>query len=553
MSSDKLVQNVVDRFNSMKRERSVWDDHFERLAELFLPRAMGFVSQRQEGERRNDERYDSVPMLAARGLATAIDGLLKPKADRWFSIRGQDEALNEMDVAKQWFRDTEDRMFATIYARRARFQQATGETDQDLVVLGTACLFIGLAADQRSLLFKAMPMANTFVGRNGEGQIDHIIVRQRMSARQAAARFGESNIGARAQEALRGPGAKPDEMFTYIHAVLPRDDRDARRIDFLNMPFAQVWIELESEHRIAEGGFQEFPYAVPVWESAAGETYGRSAAMLALADANTAQAMAKTLLAAAQTVVDPPLAIAQEAVPFARMFPGGQTFYDVEVARQLGRIPIEPINTGGNIPVGREMQNDTRDQIWAAFFRNVLNLPTDGPQMTATEVIERKQEFIRTIGPVFGRLESDYIGVIVDRVYNLMARAGAFAEPPEEIAEAPIEFEYRSPIERARKEIEAASAARAAELLAPYAEADPTVLDNVNRDKLTRDIFEGVGAPPDWLLSPDRVQSLREQRAQAQQAQQQAEQAQQIAEIVKQGSEAGKNIKDVVPDMFRGS
>ena len=45
--------------------------------------------------------------------------------------------------------------------------------------------------------------------------------------------------------------------------------------------------------------------------------------------------------------------------------------------------------------------NDTRAQVFAVFFRNVLDLPTQNPRMTEDEVIRRKKEFLRVVGLAF--------------------------------------------------------------------------------------------------------------------------------------------------------
>ena len=38
---------------------------------------------------------------------------------------------------------------------------------------------------------------------------------------------------------------------------------------------------------------------------------------------------------------------------------------------------------------------DVSDQLWAAFFRRLAGLTTEGPQLTEAEVLERKEEFVR--------------------------------------------------------------------------------------------------------------------------------------------------------------
>ncbi len=160
------------------------------------------------------------------------------------------------------------------------------------------------------------------------------------------------------------------------------------------------------------------------------------------------------------------------------------------------------------------MQNDTRDMVWRAFFRNVLQLPVDGPEMTATEVLERKEEFIRTIGPVFGQLETDYIGAIVERVFEVMQAAGGFPEPPEELVGADVSFEFRSPVQAARRQTEVFGMVRALEIIAPLIEFQPEIRDNFDGDQMARDIPDIFGSPQKWLREQDQVQAIREQRAQ---------------------------------------
>ena len=356
-----------------------------------------------------------------------------------------------------------------------------------------------------------------------------------MTARQAAARWGRKAIGPKVREALED--GRPDDAFEFLHVVMPRADRDPERRDNRNLPFASVWIEIASEHKIGESGFHELPYAVPRWDTASGELYGRSPGMIALPDAQSLNQMGKTLLRAGHKAVDPPLFVPDESVTGTlRTWPGGITYFDPDVLRATGgRDPVFPLQTGTNLPFGRDMQADGREQVWAAFFRNILNLPAGGPQMTATEVIERKDEFIRTVGPVFGRLEADYTSAVVERVFGVMFRAGAFPQPPEALRGRDVHFEYASPVERARKEIEAAAARRNVEVLAPYVQADPSLMDIFDGDKIVRAVSEANGLPQDWLRPREEVEAMRAQRVQAAQ---QAAQAFQAAQAAQQPAES---------------
>ena len=93
---------------------------------------------------------------------------------------------------------------------------------------------------------------------------------------------------------------------------------------------------------------------MPRWDTASGELYGRSPAMLALPDANSLQEMGKPLLVAGHKAPDPPLLAADDSILGAiKTFPGGITYFDAEAARSLGRLPVTPLTTGANIPLGR--------------------------------------------------------------------------------------------------------------------------------------------------------------------------------------------------------
>lgn len=85
--------------------------------------------------------------------------------------------------------------------------------------------------------------------------------------------------------------------------------------------------------------------------------------------------------------------------------------------------------------------------------------------------------------------------------------------------------------------------ARSLELLAPFIEFDPSIMDNFDGDEIARDAPEIFGIPQRWLRSRDIIQNMREQRAQQQQIQQVMENAGGLAQGVKavgalDGSEA---------------
>ena len=548
---NRIVQKIIDRHRKLSDARRVWESHWQELGDYLLPRRADFTGARTPGEKRTERQFDAVPMQAARGLAASLDGLLKPKTQRWFALRAQEEALNDVHEAKLWLRQAEDRLFHAFYEPAARFLQRSAEIDLDLVVFGTGVMFIGERSAADGLLFQSLHLRDCLIGENADGWIDTVFRKQRLTARQAAQKFGRDALGAKTREALERD--RPDEEFEFLQAVMPREERDASRQDSRNMAYASVVIDLASEHLVGESGFREFPFVIPRWDTATDEIYGRSPGMLALPDVKTLNQMGKTILEAGHKVVNPPLLVPNDGLAATpRTFPGGITPFDAGLLLQTGgRPPVTPLITGANIPMGREMQNDMRDQVWSAFFRNVLQLPFSGPQMTATEILERKAEFMRVIGPTFGRLEADYTGPMVERAFNVLMRAGAFPEPPAVLRGRGIRFEYASPIAKAQRQIDAAALGKTVQDLAPLVGQNPAILDNFDDDRVARDIAEANGLPQHWIRPKGEVDRLREGRAQAAQA---AEQMAGVERLVDGASKLGRvpGVDQVIAKTLEG-
>lgn len=541
MANESTVEQLIQRAKEVRKNQSAWYDHYDDLARVMIPRLLGFTETYVTGESRMDEIFDGTPMRAARGLAHSIGALMRPEGEKWFFIRAGEDVDQRDREARTWLEDAETRLRDAFDNPRARMRQACGEVDLGLVVFGTAPLFVGEARGLNRLSFRALALRDTCMDWDEEGLLALYRFRK-LNYRQAEAAFGADALGEKARE-LREQ-EKHDVRLTYIHAVLPREDRMVRGKFARNLPIASYWIEEDSEHIVEEGGYHEWPYIIPRLDTSPDEDMGRSPGMVALPDANTLQAMGETVLVAGQRAADPPLFAPNDgSFAEANTFPGGISYYDVTLARAMRGNPVFPLDTGHSLPITREMQTDTREQVFAAFFRNVMNLPIDGPEMTATEVIERREEWMREVGPMFGRLESEFIAPMVERAFMVMLRGGGFAQIPESLAGRNVKFEFESPVKRVRQQIEATAARMWKDEVLSLAAADPSALDKLDMDAYIEFTAEAGKVPLRLVRPQDEVEALREARA----AQQQAAAEMQMVE---QGAGA---FKDVAKGMMEGA
>jgi len=174
------------------------------------------------------------------------------------------------------------------------------------------------------------------------------------------------------------------------------------------------------------------------------------------------------------------------------------------------------------------MEEQRRDAIRNVFYVNQLQLQ-QGPQMTATEVIQRNEEKMRLLGPVLGRLQSELLKPLIDRVFAILLRSNMLPQAPEFLSGREIEIEYVSPLAKAQKSTELQSIMRAVEILGSLANVAP-VFDYVNFDNLVKHLADIVGMPQKLLKSQSQVNAERQQAAEQAQQQQQMAQMQQVAE-----------------------
>ena len=222
---------------------------------------------------------------------------------------------------------------------------------------------------------------------------------------------------------------------------------------------------------------------------------------------------------AAQKQVDPPLLVPDDGFMLpVRTIPGGLNFY-----RAGTRDRIEPLNIGANNPLGLNMEEQRRQAIRAAYYVDQLILGT-GPQMTATEVVQRTEEKMRLLGPLTGRLSQELLQPLITRVYSILSRQKAYEPAPEFMTNQNLEIEYVSPLAKAQRQGDIQSMTRLLELMGPLTQLDPTIMDYVDSDGISKHLIKILGVPAAAVRGDREVALLRADReAQQQAAAEQAE------------------------------
>lgn len=529
------VNQIIKRLEQLESWRSPWESLWQDCTDYVNPRRGDFTTKQFRGSRsRFDKVFDSTAPLANEQLASGLHGHLTNTAERWFSLRvpGNDEPSLSM---RQWLQGTVEAMFDSCFnLPETNFITAVHEMYLDIGAYGTAVFYVE-DRPGKPIQFRSFHLADCYVAENHEGMIDTCYRKYKHTARQLMQLYSDV-----LPEKFKEIATKqPFQEFTCVHAVEPRADlvyTGEDKKDPLNMPFKSCYVLVEEKLLLKEGGFMEFPYMVPRWSKTSGEVYGRSPAMVCLPDIRMVNEMMKTTIRAAQKATDPPLMVPDDGFMMPlRTIPGGLNYY-----RSGTPDKVEPLVGGERPDVGLDFIESRREHISKSFHVDWLQL-RDGPQMTATEVLQRQEEKMRLMGPMVGRLQSEFLGPMIDRVFALMLRRNELARPPGELEGVKLHVDYISPVARAQKAQSVFNFTRFLEQMIPLANVKPEIFDNINADGTFRWAHHTLDAPAETLTDPKTVEEQRQARAEQEQEMQQAAMMQQQATTAKDMSVAAKN------------
>ena len=530
---DSKAEEVIKRFDRLKANRSNWEQLWQEVLKYVVPRKAWVTRTREmQGERPDSDLYDTTARRANQILAAGFHGNMTNPATKWFNLRLQDPTLNRLNDIKIWLADSENKVLDVLNS--SNFTEQIHEAYVDLGSVGTAVILE--EEDLKDVVrFTAVFIEEVVIDEDQHGRVTTVYRKFKISAKAATDLFGEMP-GSKTEELMKDD--KWDEKVSFIHCVKKRDTYNPRSSRSVDLPYESVHVEVDSRMVVAIGGFQEFPYMVTRFNKVAGDMYGYSPGVLLLPDIKMTNAMAKTLIKAAQKIVDPPLIMPHDGflLPL-KTVPGGINYKLSGSATDK----IEPLETKGNIPIGRDMLNDYRTAIHNGFFTDLFMLLADRKNMTATEVQERVAEKMVMLGPVIGRLQSEMLDPIITRTFGILLRNNVLLQPPPALEGKELVVEYVSPLALAQRREAVTSVSSLLQLVAGMAQYIPEVIDKIDGDKVIDESAEIFGVSPEIIRDGKQVGEIRQQRAELQREQQQAALIQAGIEADKTLSESNKN------------
>lgn len=551
------IKDLIERGGKLFSDRGSLLTYWQEVADHFYPERADFTVTRNIGDDFAGHLTSSRPLLMSRDLGNALSAMLRPRDQEWFKLTVEDDE-DLGDDSKKWLESATGVMRRAMYDRNAglNFVRATKEGDRDYANFGNAVISVEPVMSEARMLYRNWHLRDCAWAEDKFGRVNEMHRNWQPTARELQSLFGDPrDKDGKAAEGRYGIHQKVKDLlnrntpFSKVkcrHVMMPFDDYGmawAKGKD--KPPFVSIHLDIDNEHCMAETPIWYNMYAVPRWHKVSGSAYAYSlATVAALPDARLLQSITLTLLEAGEKYVDPPLIATHEAIRGdVALYPGGITWADKEYDEKLGAV-LRPLTTDkGGYPIGFELHDRVDTTLREAFYLNTLNLPPmdTGDKMTAYEVRERVQEFIRRSMPLFEPIEDEYNGALCETTFEVLRLGRAFGPPqnvPQEIQGRSTRFVFESPLHRAVERAKAGKFGEFAALLAQAAEMDPETMAHADIPKAWREAVEGIDAPLDWMRSEDDAIAAIEEAREAQTAQGAITEGQGVADIAKTVGEA---------------
>ncbi|HCE08097.1 MAG TPA: phage head-tail adapter protein [Oxalobacteraceae bacterium] len=533
MSDVSNRSQMLTRWGMLKSERSSWMAHYKEISDYLLPRSgRFFIQDRNKGERRHNNIYDSTGTRALRVLGAGLMGGATSPARPWFRLAVQDESVMQSAAVKLWLSQVTTMMFNVF--QRSNTYRALHSMYEEMGAFGTTA---SLVTDDFQDVIRHYPLTTGefCIAQNYRGEVCTLYREYQKTVGELVGEFGRDKCSLTVQN-LYDRGAL-DSWVTVIHAIEPRSDRDPRKVDALNMAWSSKQFEIgatEGQY-LRESGFKTFPALTPRWATSGGDIYGNSPGMEALGDIKQLQHEQLRKAQGIDYMTKPPL---QVPVSMKNMgvetLPGGISYVDMSTPhsgiKTAFEVRLDLSHLLGDI-------QDVRSRIKETFYTDLFLMlanQTDS-RMTATEVAERHEEKLLMLGPVLERLHNELLDPLIDMTFARLVASGTLPPPPPELHGLDLNVEYVSVLAQAQRAVATNGIDRFVGNLGQVAQFKPDVLDNFDSDKWAEMYSDMLGVDPQLIVPGPQVALIRKNRAQ-----QQAQQAK--MEQIQQATQAAKNL-----------
>jgi len=526
MSDDlKKVKECISLRDRTLTKQMTFRSMWQSIADMMFPQTYGINTKHAIGDELMTHLFDTTALEELENMASGIANNLFPAGQQFFKFKAPLGLADDPVVTEYLYYLTES-LHEEIF--NSNYVTQTGNTIQYWAGFGTGANYSDWSVKD-GLNFRDYAIGTYQCLENSAGEIDTIVLTMPMTARQIQQEYGKDgkNLGQTVNNALSQNSTSQFDEINIIHVIQPRKGRNESKIDKKNMPWESCVVNEKDQILLDEGGFDEFPFAIPRYTVMYREVYGRGRGTMMLPQVRVLNRLAKDYQEMSNKWVNPPKEVLDSFEGEVDVSPGALNY--VQVANSIKAIEM---GSAGAYPVTKDILEYYRNGVKEGFYKNAFEPISNltGDRRNTTEIMERLREGLKKATRPFSRLFTELVTPQITRAALLLIRNGVVEGPPEQLQGKNMQLRFINPLALALEDQQSKGGQYWVEALGGVSELFPGVTDNINSDQWARDLGESLGVKSTHIKPIDERDEEREMRAAQQQAMQQMEMAQAGAE-----------------------
>lgn len=531
LEHEKLWRLFRKRYQSAQTVADLWASILEACYYYAIPyRNRFYRPKEQQGEFKGTRIYDTTAVEATKTFVSKLHDAMTPPQVQWGYLEIDESFDTESDVDKNLIQEVLDNYMRKLftYIHESNFDVVINECYFDLAI-GTSCLVINDYTDEQPLLFTSVPMDKLAIEEAFNGRVESWYRNwEDVKINEIKVRWPNAIL---TSDMIMMLMENPDAICRCLYeGVMYMPHRDKPYMYMVGTEECPILCE----------EFESNPGIVWRFQKVNNEVFGRGPVMDALPSIISLNELARIELAAANLNTFKPYMGFSDAVFNPHTFK----------LEPFTIIPIAPIGTGGSAPLiplpssadpnfSQLNIMDLRNQIKTLLFNDVNPNQSVQPQ-TATELMIVQQNLAQRIGPLFSRLQQEFLWPVIKRCAYILDKRGLLPIPS--IKGVKINFRYRSPLSLAKGQQDIGRFTQYFQLMQGIMGAGPAML-YINTELAPYLIAEQMQVDPRYLNTPEQVQKAAQIAQNKQDAMMsgqmsvnQDEEAANAAEAVQQGA-----------------
>lgn len=437
-----LFEALKKRYNSAKYVADLWIPIMQACFFYAVPFRNRYYLPGKEfqGTAQNTRVYDTTAVEGVKTFVSKIHDAMTPPQTQWGFLQVDKDMVDDPEDEQQMAILQEAQLILNKYMRQlfgyihaSNFDTVINECYYDLSI-GTSALVINQGDDNEPFMCTSIPMDKLAIEEAVNGKIESWFrTWQNLKIAELFTRWPGITLTA---ELVNDMTADPDAVIKNVYEGVAYFPNSAKKYCYA------VWY---GSGILFHEWIDSKPGIVWRFQKTNNETWGRGPVMEALPSIISLNEMARIELASANLNTFKPYMGFSDAVFNPHTF-RLEPFTVIPIA-PLGTnsvAPLIPLGDTSNPQFAQLTIMDLRMQIKALLF---AESPADAPgiqPVTAYELSLKQQNLAQKIGPLFSRLQHEFLLPVIDRFAYILNKMGKLPYP--HLGNIPIKFKYLSPL-----------------------------------------------------------------------------------------------------------